>query len=150
MQEHLKHYENQGKFTKIASIGDGGLKLTEFGIITLKAGESYASASGAFEVALIVLGGTCEVRGEGFAFTNVGSRKDVFSGKPHTVYIPCGTEYTVIGTTDVEVAWAASPSDLKTAAYEITPAQVKEAHIGKENYQRDALLMLTDAFPSSH
>lgn len=82
MQEYLKHYENHGKFTKIASIGDGDLKLTEFGIITLKAGESYASASGTFEVALIVLGGSCEVRGDGFAFTNVGSRKDVFPVSP--------------------------------------------------------------------
>lgn len=150
MSTYLKHYTNQGPFTKIASIGDGGLKLTEFGIITLKAGESYASVSGAFEVALIVLGGTCAVTGEGIDFPKVGTRKDVFSGKPHTVYIPCGTPYTVTGTTDVEIAWAASPSDLQTKAYEITPEQVKEAHIGKENFQRDALLMLTDAFPSRH
>ena len=150
MNTYLKHYTSQGPFTKIASIGDGDLKLTEFGIISLKAGESYAAESGAFEVALIVLGGTCAVTGAGFDFPKVGMRKDVFSGKPHTVYIPCGTAYTVTGTTDVEIAWAASPSDLKTQAYEITPEQVKEAHIGKENYQRDALLMLTDAFPSRH
>jgi len=52
--------------------------------------------------------------------------------------------------TDVEIAWTASPSTLKTAAYVITPEQVKEAHIGKENYQRDAVLMLTEAFPAQH
>jgi len=150
MSEYLKHYKTGSGFTQIVKHGDGGLKLAEFGIISLRQGERFAAGTGALEVALIVLGGTCEVRGEGFAFTNVGVRKDVFSGKPHTVYIPCGTDYTVTGTTDVEVAWAAAPSDLKTAAYEIAPAQVKEARIGKENYQRDALLMLTDAFPSRH
>ncbi|MDD4017008.1 MAG: 5-deoxy-glucuronate isomerase [Kiritimatiellae bacterium] len=150
MNDYLKHYKNQGVFTKIASIGDGGLKLTEFGIISLKAGESYSAESGALEVALIVLGGTCAIAGDGFDFPRVGERKDVFSGKPYTVYIPCGRSYTVTAVTDVELAWTASPSDLKTDPYLITPEQVKCAHIGKENYQRDAVLMLTDAFPAQH
>jgi len=39
-----------------------------------------------------------------------------------------------------------SLSTLKTAAYLITSEQVKEAHIGKENFRRDASLILTDAF----
>lgn len=150
MSEHLKHYKNAGAFTKIASTGDGDLKLTEFGIITLSKGGTYASGSGAREIALVVLGGTCSVTGDGFAFTNIGERKDVFSGKPYTVYIPCGNTYAVTAVSDVEIAWAASPSTLKTPAYVITPEQVKEVHIGKDSYQRDAYLMLTDAFPAAH
>ena len=150
MSKYLKHYETGNGFTKIAKLGDGDLTLTEFGIISLKQGERFAADTGAFETALIVLGGTCSVSGEGFDFRSVGERKDVFSGKPHTVYIPCGHRYTVAAETDVEVAWAAAPSSLKTEAYVITPDQVKEVHIGKESYQRDAYLMLTDAFPSAH
>ena len=50
----------------------------------------------------------------------------------------------------MELAWTASPSELKTDAYVIAPEQVKEVHIGKENYQRDAYLMLTDEFKSNH
>ncbi len=150
MNDYLKHYTNTGLFTKIASLGDGGLKLTEFGIINLKPGETYEAESGVSEVALVVLGGTCEVSGDGFDFPRVGERKNVFSGKPYTVYIPCGTCYTVTATTDVELAWTASPSDLKTGAYLITPEQVKLSHIGKDNYQRDAVLMLTDTFPAQH
>lgn len=150
MSKYLKHYEPRNGFTKIATLGDGDLTLTEFGIISLKQGERFAADTGAFETALIVLGGTCSVSGEGFDFRSVGERKDVFSGKPHTVYIPCGHRYTVAAETDVEVAWAAAPSSLKTEAYVITPDQVKEVHIGKESYQRDAYLMLTDAFPSAH
>ena len=150
MNDYLRHYEKRTGFTKIASLGDGDLKLTEFGIIALEKGGSYAAASGAFEVALVVLGGTCAVSGDGFDFPRVGERKDVFSGKPHTVYIPCGRHYTVTAVTDVEIAWTASPSDLKADAYLITPEQVKCAHIGKENYQRDAVLMLTDGFPAQH
>jgi 5-deoxy-glucuronate isomerase len=150
MSDYLKHYENAGVFTPIATRGDGDLKLTAFGIITLKKGDTYSADSCANEVALIVLGGTCSISGTGFEFTGVGERKDVFSGKPYTVYIPCGNSYAVTAETDVEIAWATSPSSLKTPAYVITPGQVREAHIGKENYQRDAYLMLTDAFPSEH
>ncbi len=148
--EYLKHYQPKSGFTRIAAIGDGDLKLTEFGIIDLKEGENHIAETGKNEVALIILGGKCAVTGDGFDFPSVGGRKDVFSGKPHTVYIPCGKGYKVTALTDVELAWTASPSDLKTEAYVITPEQTKEAHIGKDNYQRDAVLMLTDAFPSKH
>jgi 5-deoxy-glucuronate isomerase len=150
MSKYLKSYKKRDGFTKVSTIGDGDLKLTEFGIINLKKDETYTANSGACEVALIVLGGTCAVEGTGFDFKNIGKRKNVFDGKPYTVYIPFGSDYAVKAVTDVEVAWAASPSSLKTPAYVITPEQVKEAHIGKENFQRDAVLMLTDAFPSAH
>jgi 5-deoxy-glucuronate isomerase len=124
--------------------------LTEFGIINLKKGEEYSAKADTNEVVLIVLGGKCAVTGDGFEFKSVGERKDVFSGKPHTVYIPCGRNYKITGKTDVEIAWVSSPSDLKTDPYVIAPEQVKETHIGKDNYQRDAYLMLTDAFPAKH
>ena len=150
MSKYLKRYEKCDGFKKISTIGDGDLKLTEFGIINLKKDEKYTANSGANEVALIVLGGTCSVTGKDFDFKDIGKRKNVFDGKPYTVYIPFGSDYAITAVTDVEIAWAASPSSLKTPAYVITPEQVKEAHIGKENFQRDAVLMLTDAFPSAH
>lgn len=150
MNKYLRSYAKKDGFTKISTIGDGDLKLTEFGIINLKKGGKYSTDSGKNEVALIILGGKCSVTGNSFEFKSIGGRKDVFSGKPHTVYIPCGNKYAITAETDVDIAWTASPSSLKTAAYVISPDQVKEAHIGKENYQRDAYLILTDAFPAAH
>ncbi|MFA5191219.1 MAG: 5-deoxy-glucuronate isomerase [Verrucomicrobiia bacterium] len=150
MNNYLRHYQRRDGFTRISTIGDGELQLTEFGIISLRKGQEYAADSGQSEVVLIILGGQCSVSGKGFQFNQVGGRKDVFSGKPHTVYIPCGAHYVVRAESDVEIAWTASPSTLKTPAYVIAPDQVKEVHIGKENYQRDAYLMLTDAFPAAH
>ena len=148
--EYLKHYQPKNGFTKISTIGDGDLKLTEFGIINLKKDEEYNGKTAKSEVALIILGGKCSISGAGFEFKSVGERPDVFSGKPYTVYIPCGRSYKITAMSNVEIAWTASPSDLKTDPYVITPEQVREAHIGKENYQRDAYLMLTDAFPAQH
>jgi 5-deoxy-glucuronate isomerase len=148
--DYLKHYKEQNGFTKIAAIGDGDLELTEFGIINLKQGESYSAESGESEVALIILGGKCSVSGDGFAFKNLGKRENVFSGKPYTVYIPFGKNYEINADTDVELAWAASPSDLDVEAYVITPEQVKKVNIGKDSYERDAHLLLTDEYPSKH
>ncbi len=149
--EYLKHYKPQNGFTKISKIGDGELKLSEFGIISLKDGERFSEKTEGNEVALIILGGKCTIAGEGFEYNEIGARKDVFDGKPYTVYVPCQSSYEITAVGDVELAWTASPcTDTSIKSYMITPEQVKEVHIGKESYQRDAYLMLTDAFPSSH
>jgi 5-deoxy-glucuronate isomerase len=148
--DYLKKYKAQNGFKKISTIGDGDLKLSEFGIIALNKGEKYQANTGSSEVALVILGGKCSVKGYGFEFENIGKREDVFSGKPYTVYIPFGKDYEITAETKVEIAWTASPSELETEAYVIAPEEVKEAHIGKENYQRDAYLVLTDEYPSAH
>jgi 5-deoxy-glucuronate isomerase len=150
--KYLKKYTPQDGFVKIASIGDGDLELSEFGLIKLKKGETSSFESSDFETALIILAGKCTIKGNGFEFASLGGRKDVFSGKPCTAYIPAGKTYEISADTEeVEIAWTASPSDMTgIEPYVISPEQVKEAHIGKENYQRDAYLILTDEFPSAH
>lgn len=148
--EYKTSYRPQDGFCRLVSRGDAGLRLVDFGILRLKAGQSHSWKAAAVETALIVLGGVCAVAGKAFAFVHVGGRKDVFSGKPHTVYIPGGLDYTVTAETDVEIAWTAAPSDLQAAPYVIAPDQVKEVHLGRDIYERDAYLMLTDAFPSRH
>jgi 5-deoxy-glucuronate isomerase len=148
--EYRKRYQPQPGFTQLVAPGDGGLTLTSFGIINLTKGETCEAETGEMEVVLIILGGKCSVRGDGFDFPNLGERADVFSGKPYTIYIPCGKKYSVTADSDVQLAWTAAPSTLSADAYVIRPEQVKEAHIGKENYQRDAYLILTDATPSAH
>ena len=109
---YLTEYKVKDGFSKVVKTGDGDLKYIEFGIISLKAGKEYSGSTAASEWAFIVLGGKCSIAGEGFSF-NAGERKDVFSGKPHTVYIPCGRSFTIKAVTDVEIAWTSSPSDLK-------------------------------------
>lgn len=148
--KHLRHWEPRGGFTRIVSTGDGELQLTEFGIISLRQGEEHCADSGRREIALVILGGLCTISGAGFRFGGIGGRKDVFSGKPHAAYVPCGTAYSIRAESDVEIAWASAPSELETPAFVIAPGQVKEVHLGKENYQRDAHMILTDASPAAH
>ncbi len=148
--DYIKHYKERAGFTKISGIGDGGMELTELGLIKLGKGGTYSSEAAEFEHALIVLCGDCSISVEGFEFSIIEGRKNVFSGKPHAAYIPAGKGYTVKAETDLEIAAASSPSTLRTEPYLILPDDVKDIHIGQENYARSAYLVLTDSFPSEH
>lgn len=147
---YLRKYTNTPGFTKIVKKNDMGLKLTEFGLITLRAGEEFEAFNGENETALIVLGGCGRVQGDGFRFENVGDRKDVFSGKPHTVYLPFRTKYKIKALSDLEVAWTESPSDLASKPCHIRPEQVKSVAIGKNNFLREAQMIIEESFSSSH
>ena len=47
------------------------------------------------ELALVVLGGTCEITSNIGKWTDVGRRPNVFSGMPYTLYLPPETRFTV-------------------------------------------------------
>lgn len=138
-------------FNRILNIGDAETKLTGFGLLKLDAKEKYKASTGSLEVALVVLGGQCAVRGQGFDFPNVGERKDVFSGLPYTVFIPAGVDYEVEAVTDVEVAVSESPTTRKNGkALLIGPDQVKSLSIGSGNFTRQAFVMLDENCPAEH
>ena len=137
-------------YSEIVKPGDARLQQTYFGIVCLSAGESYTAAAEAKETALVVLNGTCAVRGEGFDFENLGQRQDVFSGKAATVYLPGGNGYTIEATTDVEVAVCRADSDRTGEPLVIQPDAVKEVTIGKDNWTRTAYLMVDDDVPAHY
>ena len=136
--------------SEIVKPGDAGLQQIRFGMLCLAAGESFTADAEDQETALIVLTGTCAVRGDGFDFNDLGQRKDVFSGKPATVYLPAGNGYTVEAVTDVEVALCRATSDRTGAPQLIGPDDVKEVTIGKDNWTRTAYLIIGDEVPAHY
>lgn len=151
MDSLLIHLTPKQGYNKIFSLGEYGMNLTEFGLIQLKAGTSYKASTGEFEVALVLLGGKCSVKGEGFAFAEVGQRKSVFDGKPHTVYLPRRTAYEITGITDVDIAYNAAPASRDTAKPTvIAPEQTRTFSIGRDNFTRQATVMLDEKFDSEH
>src|SRR5574344_2084250 len=101
MKKPFIHLDPVPGYNKVFDVGEFGMKLTSFGIVVLKAGTSWQSDTGDFEVALVLLGGKCAVKGAKFEFKEVGGRRNVFDGKPFTVYLPRRTRYTVTALTDV-------------------------------------------------
>lgn len=149
MNYHLPCKNTPG-FNRILNPGEAEMKLTGFALLNLKAAEKDSLSTGSMEVALVILSGKCRIHGKGFDFASVGKRKDVFSGLPYTVYIPAGVDYEVEALTDVEIAISESPTTQKGKAALITPEQVKSFSIGRDNFTRQASIMIDEKFPAEH
>ena len=146
--EYKVKYTPRNGFTKIASLGDGELKLSEFGMIVLDDKETFEANSGDFEVALVILQGHCDVTGDGFSYTDLGRRTSVFDGKPFAVYIPRHRNYTVTARGHVEVAWADSPTDKDFQPFVVRPEEVRDATMSAGTAcERVAYHIITDNNP---
>jgi len=120
-------------------------KLLDFGFLKLEAGKSYNAESGDREILAVLLGGRATFKVGGKQFENVGGRPNVFSGKPHSVYIPANVKYTITADTAVEIALTSAPSDMEIEPYVIEPSQVANGIWGAANFKRYFHQILTTA-----
>jgi 5-deoxy-glucuronate isomerase len=119
-------------------------RLLDFTLLKLDAGQSWSGESGDREILAVVLGGTASFTVGAEKFPSVGGRADVFSGKPHSVYIPAGTTVTVEADGPVEIAMPSAPSDLDVDPYVIEPARVAAGRWGAANFGRNFHQILTE------
>jgi 5-deoxy-glucuronate isomerase len=111
-------------------------RLLDFGFLKLGAGEQYTAETGDREVLAVILGGKASFQVNGVQFEKVGGRPNVFSGKPHAVYLPAGASYLIKAEGSVEIALPNAPSDLQTDPYVIQPSQVANGIWGAANFRR--------------
>ena len=111
-------------------------KLLEFGFLKLGAGETYSGESGERELLAVLLGGKASFDVGGKCFEHVGGRPNVFNGKPHSVYIPAASRFSITAESAVEIALPSAPSDLETEPYVIAPSQVANGIWGAANFKR--------------
>jgi len=84
----------------------------------------------------VMLGGTAIFTINGQRFENVGGRPNVFGGKPHSIYIPAGAQFSIQAVSAVEIALPSAPSELSIEPYVIEPAQVVSGTWGAANFKR--------------
>src|SRR5512136_387147 len=118
-------------------------KLLDMQLLVLADGESYEGSTGDREICAVLMGGKGTFTVNDQKFANVGGRPNVFSGKPHSVYIPCQSSYTITAHGRLEVALASAPSDLVTAPYVIGPDKVTAGVWGAANFARNYYQILT-------
>jgi 5-deoxy-glucuronate isomerase len=100
------------------------------------------------EFALVVMGGTCQIRSNKGAWTDVCRRLNVFAGMSYTLYIPPETRFTVEARSqhlDIAYGWC-----IAKEAY--PPRFVKPAEIeirGGGNATRQINKMIPPGFPLS-
>ena len=117
--------------------------LLKFTFLKLDAGETYRAESGETEILAVMLGGQATFEINGRRFERIGGRPNVFSGKPHSVYIPARAKFEIKAAGAAEIALPSAPSDLDVEPYVIMPAQVANGSWGAANFKRHFHQILT-------
>ena len=101
-----------------------GFEYLTLRIRRLQKGEKYSGETGATELGIVTLGGRGSVESTAGSWSDFGSRQNVFAGMPTALYLPVGTEFTVLAETDCELAFCFSRAEEKYPAQLITPDQI--------------------------
>jgi 5-deoxy-glucuronate isomerase len=120
-------------------------ELLGFQLVALQDGQIHRGNSGNREILAVILGGKATIQAGSKTFESIGGRANVFSGKPHSVYIPFNTDYSLKGIGDVEIGLCSAPSDLAAEPYLITPEQVVSGKWGAANYSRNFHQILVES-----
>ena len=112
--------------------------------------EQWSFDTGERELAMVVLGGVCEVNSDRGAWRDIGRRPNVFSGMPYTLYLPRHTHFTVTASSDqVDIAcgWCLAEEDHPPRL--VTPADVQIEIRGGGNATRQINKMIPPGFDCS-
>lgn len=118
-----------------------------FSVRRLIAGQCWQSDTRNEEAALVILGGRATVNW-GHGYREIGGRKDVFSGFPYAVYLPCHTPFEISALTNCEFADCRVPSSARLAPRIIAPADCREEIRGGGNCTRQIVDVIRPEFPA--
>lgn len=102
------------------------------------------------ELALVVLGGICQVSSNRGSWADVGRRPNVFAGMPYTLYLPPETRFTVEARSahlDIAYGWCVAKEAYPARL--VKPADVEIEIRGGGNVTRQINKMIPPGFPSS-
>ncbi|HEY8446918.1 MAG TPA: 5-deoxy-glucuronate isomerase [Thermomicrobiales bacterium] len=124
-----------------------GWEYTSLIVRRLAPGETWSYETGSDEVGLVPLGGRCRVSAAGKEWT-IGGRESVFAGKPHALYLPIGTTFTVTAETRLELAVCGTRAEESHPPKEITPDEVEVEIRGAGNAARQINHIIKPEFPA--
>jgi 5-deoxy-glucuronate isomerase len=102
------------------------------------------------ELALVVLGGTCQVTSNQGAWTDIGRRPNVFAGMPYTLFLPPETRFTLEATSEqLDIAYGWCIARESYPARLVRPSEVEIEIRGGGNVTRQINKMIPPGFPCS-
>ena len=129
MPDLIRQYDNKNQ--PIVAPKSGILSSTYFNLVRLKKGEEHRAKLEGIECLYAVLSGNADLDVNGAAFPDVGQRKDVWSGKADSVYVPSVAAVRVRANADgTEIAVAGGTCDRPFAPFRIRPDEVEMGDVG--------------------
>ncbi|MEX2543322.1 MAG: 5-deoxy-glucuronate isomerase [Trueperaceae bacterium] len=133
----MRYFHRIDKTSGLSGLQDDACKLLDFSRLNLEAGGRYEGRlSAEREAVLVVLSGSANLEVNGVRFDNVGGRPDVFSGNPHSVYLPRGASFLVEAASAMEAALPSAPAFEEYAPYQVLPGEVDTGTWGTLNFTR--------------
>lgn len=123
---------------------DAGWRYVGFELYRLAAGRELRKATEGNEVCLVLVSGRARVEAAGRDFGLIGQRLSPFEDKPHSVYVPPGSDWRIIAEGPVELAVCAAPAKGLHPARLIGPADVGGETRGKGTNIRHVRNILPD------
>jgi 5-deoxy-glucuronate isomerase len=112
--------------------------------------EQWFFDTGESELAMVVLGGVCEVSSDRGAWHDIGRRPNVFRGMPYTLYLPRHTRFTMTACreqVDIACGWCLAEEDHPPRL--VTPSDVQIEIRGGGNATRQINKMIPPGFNCS-
>lgn len=131
----------------IFSPQQGQTKQITFSLLRLEAGSEYEGQVSGETVAALLFG-IVDAEVEGKRFQSIGQRRDVFSGKAFSLYMPSNSRFRIRAQTSVEIAFGSVPAPAVGEPRLITPDQVKSRSVGLFNWRRDIDDIIDASFPA--
>ncbi len=127
-----------------------GWQTISLRLLRLEKGQRRAFSLPGEEIALVMLGGRAAVAAGGRRWESLGGRVNVFSGMPHTLYLPVDTGPVEIEplTETCEVAVCGARAERRFPAAIVEPAAVEIEIRGGENATRQINHILKPDFPA--
>lgn len=111
---------------------NAGWGYVGFSLYRLQRGERVAEATGDREVILVLVEGRARIQGAGRDWGEMGDRLDVFERTPpHCLYLPSGTDWEAVATTDCTLAVCSAPGQGSHEAQRLGPEGIELAPRGK-------------------
>ncbi|MEA2547966.1 MAG: 5-deoxy-glucuronate isomerase [Chloroflexota bacterium] len=123
-----------------------GWRYLSFRVIALGPGENLTADTGDTEIAIVPLAGSGTFTFGGA--THPVARRDVFTDKPHVLYLPPRTDYTIGATDTFEVAIGAAPAEGRHPARLYAPGELQTFVRGEANVGRGVTVTLDPSFAS--
>lgn len=148
-----KRHWDAGK-TGLASIykkEDSACQGLEVSMLKLNKGMSENFFEKDKEIVFTILGGNCDIVGDGFEFKKIGSRKNVWDGKATAVYVGRNTKAAVTANDDdlvICVAYCQAEEDFEPQL--VTPDDVVVKDLGKPGFERQAHFIYDERFKANH
>src|SRR5436853_110682 len=80
-----------------------------FDLHQLRPGQIISGDAEAREICLVLVSGRAKVAAGGADFGIIGERTSPFEGKPHSIYAPAGSSWTVTAETELTLAVCSAP-----------------------------------------